>query len=137
MKKFNIKEWQDKYLVEAKTKQIPDLKVGDKFIVNIEPGILSAQRAYYKLSPKKFGNIVFQVAKVNPKSITAIDIKTSRGRDSRLPYSAFPATGGYYADKKGNRVEEKDFEAGKGFRRFVFTTQWTQKGDGNIPVTLK
>jgi hypothetical protein len=135
------KEKNEGNLAEGKTKAITGLKVGDKFIVNQEPAVLSAQRAYYKLSPKKFSDIVFQVVKVNPKSVAAIAIKNG----DKLPWSASPATSPF-VDKKGN-TRSKEYpqgyeygdaiEKGVAFKRYVFTKIPTLKGDGNIPVTMK
>jgi len=128
-------------LNEAKNINVGELKVGQKFIVNQEPAILSANRSYYKLSIQKFSDVVFQVYKVNPKSVA---VRALKGGD-KLPWSASPSQGGMYVDKKGNTnrygtidLVNKGNEAGMEVnRRFVFATIQTQKGDGNVPVTLK
>jgi hypothetical protein len=128
-------------LSEAKSINVGELKVGQKFVVNQEPGILSANRSYYKLSVQKFGDVVFQVYKVNPKSVA---VRALKGGD-KLPWSASPASGGMYVDKNGNTkgygttdlVDAGNKAGMKVNKRFVFATIWTQKGEGNVPVTLK
>lgn len=151
-----LSEAPEAKIFEAKTATVSQLKKGQKFTLDQEPGILSGNRSWYKLSPKKFGDAVFQVIKLNKKSVDAIVIKgAGKPPGMDLPWSSRPSDNssrptfvrkdgkepewdrGYYEYFPGGKLAKDEYEKGRAFLWFRFTTSPTMKGPGDIPVILK